>query len=91
MIDLHNFKYSKVSSSSLSIRRLNPAQSAAKIVDNFLTSGNPNKSVDVPVWPVYDDSMESLLFAETIETIKDFNSSLREIWGQVEEKIPGNL
>ena len=62
-----------------------------KIVDNFLTSGNPNKSDDVPVWPVYDDSMESLLFAETIETIKDFNSSLRKTWGQVEEKIPGNL
>ena len=62
-----------------------------KIVDNFLTSGNPNKSDDVPVWPTYDDSMESLLFAETIETIKDFNSSLRKTWDQVEEKIPGNL
>jgi hypothetical protein len=35
--------------------------------------------------------MESLLFAETIETIKDFNSSLRKTWDQVEEKIPGNL
>ena len=62
-----------------------------KIVDSFLTSGNPNKSDDVPVWPTYDDSMESLLFAETIETIKDFNSSLRKTWDQVEEKIPGNL